>query len=51
MTTWPRKAVAMAPNARAIHGLTRDELNTLKKLLDRVQTNLGKEKIVREIAS
>jgi MarR family transcriptional regulator for hemolysin len=51
-TVW-KKIILCAERvrARAIRGLTRDELNTLKKLLGRVQTNLGKEKMVREIAS
>ena len=48
-----KKIIACAERvrARAIQGLTRDELKTLKRLLGLVQTNLGNAKSLREIAS
>lgn len=41
-------ACAKRVRARAGRGLTRDELRTLKRLLTRVQRNLGVERLVHE---
>lgn len=46
---WKRiVACAKRVRARAGRGLTRDELRTLKRLLTRVQQNLGVERLVHE---